>query len=89
MKGIGVWTAHMFLIFALERTDVLPTGDLGIRNAIRKAYRLKLAHAGGNGADGPAAGGPSARWPVGTYGAAWKATPTCSIDESGLISTSR
>jgi len=38
VKGIGVWTAHMFLMFALERTDVLPTGDLGIRNAIRKAY---------------------------------------------------
>ena len=40
VKGIGVWTAHMFLIFALRRTDVLPTGDLGIRNAIRKAYSL-------------------------------------------------
>ena len=38
VKGIGVWTAHMFLIFALRRTDVLPTGDLGIRNAMRKAY---------------------------------------------------
>jgi DNA-3-methyladenine glycosylase II len=41
VKGIGVWTAHMFLIFALQRTDVLPTGDLGIRNAIRKAYGLE------------------------------------------------
>ena len=40
VKGIGVWTAHMFLIFALRRTDVLPTGDLGIRNAMRKAYGL-------------------------------------------------
>ncbi len=40
VKGIGVWTVHMFLIFALQRTDVLPTGDLGIRNAIRKAYKL-------------------------------------------------
>lgn len=40
VKGIGVWTAHMFLIFALRRPDVLPTGDLGIRNAIRKAYGL-------------------------------------------------
>jgi DNA-3-methyladenine glycosylase II len=38
VKGIGVWTAHMFLIFALRRTDVLPLGDLGIRAAIRKAY---------------------------------------------------
>ena len=40
VKGIGVWTAHMFLMFALERPDVLPTGDLGIRSAIRKAYGL-------------------------------------------------
>ena len=40
VKGIGVWTAHMFLIFALRRTDVLPLGDLGIRAAIRKAYGL-------------------------------------------------
>jgi len=40
VKGIGVWTVHMFLIFALRRTNVLPTGDLGIRVAIRKAYNL-------------------------------------------------
>jgi len=40
VKGIGVWTVHMFLIFALRRTDVLPVGDLGIRNAIRKAYGM-------------------------------------------------
>jgi DNA-3-methyladenine glycosylase II len=40
VKGIGVWTAHMFLIFALRRPDVLPTGDLGVRMAIRKAYDL-------------------------------------------------
>src|SRR5580704_15177550 len=40
VKGIGVWTVHMFLIFALRRTDVLPIGDLGIRNAIRKAYGM-------------------------------------------------
>ena len=41
VKGVGVWTVHMFLIFALKRTNVLPTGDLGIRNAIRKAYKLE------------------------------------------------
>ena len=45
VKGIGVWTAHMFLLFALQRPDVLPTGDLGIRMAIRKAYGLdQLPH---------------------------------------------
>ncbi len=40
VKGIGVWTAHMFLIFALKRPNVLPSGDLGIRNAVRKAYGM-------------------------------------------------
>ncbi|MDQ6706840.1 MAG: DNA-3-methyladenine glycosylase [Acidobacteriota bacterium] len=40
VKGIGVWTAHMFLMFALQRHNVLPTGDLGIRSAIRKAYAM-------------------------------------------------
>ncbi|HEX5430656.1 MAG TPA: DNA-3-methyladenine glycosylase [Bryobacteraceae bacterium] len=40
VKGIGVWTVHMFLIFALRRPDILPTGDFGVRSAIRKAYNL-------------------------------------------------
>lgn len=40
VKGIGVWTAHMFLIFSLRRPDVLPTGDLGIRMAMQKAWNL-------------------------------------------------
>jgi DNA-3-methyladenine glycosylase II len=40
VKGVGVWTAHMFLIFALRRTNVLPSGDLGVRMAIQKAYSL-------------------------------------------------
>jgi DNA-3-methyladenine glycosylase II len=40
VKGVGVWTAHMFLIFGLRRHNVLPTGDLGIRAAIKKAYGL-------------------------------------------------
>ncbi|MEP7355434.1 MAG: DNA-3-methyladenine glycosylase [Acidobacteriota bacterium] len=41
VKGIGLWTAHMFLMFALRRPDVFPTGDLGIRAAIKRAYNLK------------------------------------------------
>jgi len=40
IKGIGEWTAHMFLIFRLHRPDVLPTGDLGVRNAAMRAYGL-------------------------------------------------
>jgi DNA-3-methyladenine glycosylase II len=40
VRGVGVWTAQMFLMFALERPNVLPLGDFGIRNAVRKAYGL-------------------------------------------------
>jgi len=40
VKGIGLWSAHMFLMFQLERPDVLPVGDLGVRRAIERAYRL-------------------------------------------------
>jgi DNA-3-methyladenine glycosylase II len=41
IKGIGVWTAHMFLIFALRRNNVLPVGDLGVRTAIQRAYKKR------------------------------------------------
>jgi DNA-3-methyladenine glycosylase II len=39
-KGIGPWTVQMYQIFALARPDILPTGDLGIRVAIQRAYQL-------------------------------------------------
>jgi 3-methyladenine DNA glycosylase/8-oxoguanine DNA glycosylase len=41
VKGIGVWTAHMFLIFSLRRPNVLPTGDYGVQMAIKKHYRKR------------------------------------------------
>jgi DNA-3-methyladenine glycosylase II len=41
VKGIGRWTAEMFLIFSLGRPDVLPVDDLGFRIALQKAYRLR------------------------------------------------
>lgn len=41
VKGIGRWTAHMFLMFRLGRQDVLPDLDLGIQNAIKRVYRLR------------------------------------------------
>lgn len=41
IKGIGEWSAQMFLIFALNRLDVFPLGDLGLRNAIAQSYRLR------------------------------------------------
>jgi 3-methyladenine DNA glycosylase/8-oxoguanine DNA glycosylase len=41
VKGVGVWTVQMLLMFALKRHDVLPVADLGIRNAIHRAYGLE------------------------------------------------
>jgi DNA-3-methyladenine glycosylase II len=40
VKGLGQWTADMFLIFHLERPDVLPVGDLGVRRAVELQYGL-------------------------------------------------
>jgi DNA-3-methyladenine glycosylase II len=41
VKGVGVWTSQMFLIFALRRPNVLAVGDLGIRTAMKRAYRMR------------------------------------------------
>lgn len=41
VKGIGRWTAEMFLMFSLLREDVFSLGDLGLKNAIKKLYKLK------------------------------------------------
>jgi 3-methyladenine DNA glycosylase/8-oxoguanine DNA glycosylase len=41
VKGIGEWTAHMFLMFSLGRPNVLPTGDYGIRVALKKHYKKR------------------------------------------------
>ena len=41
LKGIGPWTAEMFLMFSLGREDVFSFGDLGLRNAIKKLYKFK------------------------------------------------
>lgn len=41
VKGLGIWSAQIFLMFRLGRPDVLPHGDLGIQNAIHRAYRLR------------------------------------------------
>lgn len=57
VKGIGVWTVQMFLMFALRRPDVLPVGDLGVRNAIWKAYELEA---------------PPAPKEIESIGAAWR-----------------
>lgn len=41
VKGIGVWTAQMFLMFTLKRENVLPTGDYGVQAAIKKHYKKR------------------------------------------------
>jgi DNA-3-methyladenine glycosylase II len=41
VKGIGVWTVHMLLIFSLGRLDVFPAGDFGVRSAIQRLYRKR------------------------------------------------
>jgi DNA-3-methyladenine glycosylase II len=43
VKGVGVWTAHMFLMFTLQRANVLPIGDFGIRVAMHKHYLERAA----------------------------------------------
>jgi DNA-3-methyladenine glycosylase II len=41
VKGVGVWTAHMFLMFSLRRPNVLPTGDYGVQTAMKKHYKKR------------------------------------------------
>lgn len=45
VKGLGRWTADMFLMFHLRRPDVLPVGDLGLRRAVERVYRVPLPSA--------------------------------------------
>ncbi|CAN1805140.1 DNA-3-methyladenine glycosylase 1, partial [Linum perenne] len=41
VKGIGVWSVHMFMIFSMHKSDVLPVGDLGVRKGLQGLYRPK------------------------------------------------
>ena len=41
VRGVGEWSAHMFLMFHLGRPDVLPVGDLGVRKGMQAAYGLR------------------------------------------------
>ena len=47
VKGVGVWTAHMFLMFTLRRPNILPTGDFGVRMAVYKHYLDKRRNGSG------------------------------------------
>ena len=42
IRGVGVWTAEMILIFTLQRPDVWPVDDLGLRHALKKSYRIPM-----------------------------------------------
>jgi DNA-3-methyladenine glycosylase II len=48
VKGVGVWTAHMFLMFTLRRPNILPVGDFGVRVAMYKHYLEKRVSKNGN-----------------------------------------
>ncbi|MGC2450046.1 MAG: DNA-3-methyladenine glycosylase [Candidatus Sulfotelmatobacter sp.] len=41
VRGVGVWTAHMFLMFSLRRPNILPTGDYGVQVAVKKYYKKR------------------------------------------------
>ena len=76
VKGLGLWTAQMFLMFQLERPDVLPTGDLGIRNAIQRAYALaEPPERRSRWRRSPSRGGPTGRSPAASCGARCTTSP--------------
>ena len=70
VKGIGVWTAQMFLMFSLKRENVLPTGDYGVRMAIFKHY-LDLLQLQSRWRRSQSAGNLIAAWRAGIYGGVW------------------
>ena len=77
IKGIGRWTAEMFLIFHLLRPDVLPVTDIGIQKAVARHYnggRTDDARRTGRASRNP--GAPGGRSPPGTCGAAWTPSPS-------------
>jgi 3-methyladenine DNA glycosylase/8-oxoguanine DNA glycosylase len=49
VKGVGVWTAHMFLMFTLRRPNILPVGDFGVRMSMYKHYLEKRSARNGSG----------------------------------------
>jgi hypothetical protein len=70
IRGIGRWTAEMFLIFHLMRPNVLPLDDLGLLKGISVNYFSGEPVSRPRRARWPRPGRRSARWPHGTFGAA-------------------
>ena len=71
VKGIGRWTAQMFLIFSLGRLDVFPHDDLGVRSAIRDNYGWPICLTKRRPSKSPNRGDPTPRWQVGIAGSRW------------------
>jgi len=71
VKGVGVWTAHMFLIFTLRRPDILPVGDYGVQAAIKKHYKKRKWPKPAVMRRSRNRGRPIARSPAGICGRAW------------------
>ena len=69
VKGIGEWSAHMFLMFHLGRPDILPVGDQGIRRAVQVQYRLRKIPIRSGSRRSPAPGARTGRWRASTSGA--------------------
>ena len=57
IRGVGLWTAHMHLIFHMGSPDVLPVGDLGIKKGFSKLFGSAAGSGGGGGGGGGAGGG--------------------------------
>ena len=76
VKGIGRWTAEMFLIFSLGRLDVLPVDDLGFRTGRQRAYGLPALPGKADLGPAPPPGAPTPASPPGISGAAWRTRPS-------------
>ena len=72
VKGLGRWSAEMFLMFRLRRPDVLPVDDLGIVNAIHRLYKLASAPTRSGFVAWGRPGVPIARWRAGICGEVWR-----------------
>ena len=71
IRGIGPWSADMFLIFSLGRLDVLPVGDLGLRAGVKKVYGLRICQPHSGWRKSPNRGNRIAASRPGTFGEAW------------------
>ena len=75
VRGLGRWTAEMFLLFHLERPDVLSGGDLGIRKAIQVEYGLEEMPTPTRVSRSASPGAPTAASPRSTSGSRWRRCP--------------